>query len=289
MPDYSDISSTALFVAYLRSKSNIPLAPAIFDALKQSHETPHLPDGIIETQLDWLAPIVESRYKSLNRAIVLNDYDSVLELASGYSGRAFELSTTISTYLDSDLCDVVTQKKAIFEQARIAPWPNNVRLLPLNVMTDRLLSAVDAGSIKPARGVAIICEGLFQYFHRDEMRHAALNILEVLLKHGGAWITPDLSTKPQYERYYKFDPNMSSVVQMRSDTTGRNLHDLGFDSVDEIEAFFTGLGFRVKRYPMMLPSADVSSTDAETYSRINEFFGSYLHLWVLSAGHSSRI
>jgi O-methyltransferase involved in polyketide biosynthesis len=279
---YFEISPTALFVAYLRSLSDIPLAREIFDNLKRSHDIPYLPDGISENQLHWLAPIVECRYKSLNKAIRAGNYDSVLELAAGYSARGFELSESVSIYIDSDLPNVVTQKRAILEQSKPPPWPAHVHFQQLNVMSDRLSDAINMVSVVPKRGVAIICEGLFQYLDRAEMRNAALNILEVLVQHGGAWFTPDLSTKEQYERYYKFDPAMSSVVKMRSEATGRNMHEFGFETIAEIVSFFSGLGFRVERTPMLLPPSDISSSDSLTYARVNDFFGPYLNLWRLS-------
>src|SRR5699024_244936 len=90
--------------------------------------------------------------------------------------------------------------------------------------------------------VAIINEGLLRYLTFDEKEIVAQNIFDMLVKHGGIWITSDVTPKKfitsQNEALQDFNKNLSTI------TSRNNLNDR-FENIEHVKEFFGKIGFEV--------------------------------------------
>ncbi|MFY0574938.1 hypothetical protein ACN28S_11705 [Cystobacter fuscus] len=93
--------------------------------------------------------------------------------------------------------------------------------------------------------MAVIHEGLLQYFTRDEKRATAQLIAGILKRHGGVWLTPDFEVSDDGSRERWTHPHFARIFSVIARSTQSNLRDAAFTRVDEVKDFFSKLGFRV--------------------------------------------
>jgi len=84
-----DVSLTARGVAYLRSFSDIRFAKEINDIIEGKTANRIIMGDDFEA-VRPLIPLIELRYKSINRAIEIYGSSQILEIASGFSPRGIE-------------------------------------------------------------------------------------------------------------------------------------------------------------------------------------------------------
>src|SRR5690349_2867145 len=117
----SRISVTAKIAAYYRQFSDITFAAeaakridanGAFEQILRQH-------GLQREQLTFYAPMFEARYKSITELIRKSGASQVLELASGYSLRALDLTRHgAMRYVEADLPEVTATKLALLEDLR---------------------------------------------------------------------------------------------------------------------------------------------------------------------------
>jgi O-methyltransferase involved in polyketide biosynthesis len=109
----------------------------------------------------------------LERAIADGRISQIVEIAAGLSPRGWRFANKHGdklTYVEADLPDMAARKRAILAEAG-AP-PAHHRVVDIDALADegpRSIGAI-AGELDPARGVAIVTEGLLNYFDAPAVR-----------------------------------------------------------------------------------------------------------------------
>jgi len=285
--EHDRISPTAKLVAYWRSFSDIPFSKDIAslfnveEVVKSVFKTP--PNNALD---DLLVPLVEIRYKCIQNLILKRNIKQVLEFASGISLRGLAMTSDKNlTYVETDLPELNEEKieiiKKIRQKYKISE-NNNLFFHAVNIFNkqdiERSLQHFDINS-----NIAIINEGLFQYLNFDEKKQAALNIHEILKRFGGIWVTPDFDTKS--DRINRdidkdhFEPIMKAIAQ----STGRSFLDNSFEDEEDINNFFSNLGFTITKIPQFDNNIKLSTYKNKTLSPALSNMLRSLNLWILRA------
>ena len=109
----------------------------------------------------------------LTRAIAAGEVAQVVEIAAGLSPRGWRFARDHGdaiTYVEADLPDMAARKRAILAEA--GGETTTHRVVEIDALADagpRSLDAI-AASLDPARGTAIITEGLLNYFDAPAVR-----------------------------------------------------------------------------------------------------------------------
>lgn len=233
--EYEEISPTAIVTSYPRIFTDIPYEKDIYKLL-----TEYIGKEIEEVSLNKnLATEIEARYKLTNKLLDKSNIKQVLEIASGYSSRGIIYSQKGYNYIEMDLPKVVDTKKKIVHDLNINNL-DNLKIVGGNAL--RCSDFEKCDSFLNSGEVAIINEGLFRYLTFDEKAAVAKNIYKVLEKHGGIWITCDVTPKKFIQSQNKALPNFNNTL---TKTTNRNNMNDRFDDLNHIKSFFGNLGFDV--------------------------------------------
>jgi O-methyltransferase involved in polyketide biosynthesis len=110
---FEKIIPTAWLVAFRRTFSDIPFSKEIFtelDTLRKTHFL-EITDELLEPKF---SPQFEARHKIIDRLILTQSANQILEIAAGFSGRGMTMSENSSIkYVEFDLPDVIKDKKII--------------------------------------------------------------------------------------------------------------------------------------------------------------------------------
>lgn len=232
---FESVIPTAILTAYPRVLSDIPYAAEVFDELKK--ET--IADNLI---IDKLAPEIEARYKLINKLLKESKINQILELAAGYSTRGIDLAEHDDriSYVEIDLPQVALKKKGVLRS--FTNIPRN-----LHILSGNALSSVDidkSGQFFDANSpVVIINEGLLRYLDFEEKKKVAVNIHALLSKHGGIWITCDVTSK---KFVINQDKNMAGFNKNLSEVSQRNNANWRFENIGHVKKFFGQIGFKVE-------------------------------------------
>ena len=195
--------------------------------------------------------ILEGRYLSTNTAISQLGYGvPILELASGLSTRGLHIGGESSVYLETDLEEILNQKKQITENIRSKEGrknPPNHIFRPLNALDYDSLQSMGKliQKVDPTSPIAIIHEGLFMYFDSTEQEHLRDNIYKFLSEFSptGAWITPDFS--------YRDTNNPSKIIEaIKRRVTKKTGREMNLFSTDlECQDFLDRGGLKISYLP----------------------------------------
>ncbi len=111
----------------------------------------------------------------LERAIADGRISQVIEIAAGLSPRGWRFASrhgAALTYIEADLPDMARRKRGILAEAEGGGEPPHQRVVDLDALAEDGPSSVAAlaATLDPARGVAIITEGLLNYFDAGNVR-----------------------------------------------------------------------------------------------------------------------
>lgn len=231
--NYEEISPTAIVTSYPRIFTDIPYEKEIHNWLSSNvHQDVKLTKE--------LAPEIEARYKLVSKLLDKTKITQVLELAAGYTSRGLNYSKKGYTYIEMDLAEVSNNKKRALDSLE-TDTPENLKLLVGNVLEEEDVLKCEK-YFKEDEPVAVINEGLLRYLTFAEKAEVAKNIHKVLEKHGGVWITSDVTPKKfitsQNAALKDFNKNLNTI-------TSRNNLDDRFDDIEHVKRFYNELGFEV--------------------------------------------
>ncbi len=247
--DYSLISVTAKLAAYYRQFSDIPFAQevakrigaeAAFDQILREH-------GLQRDKLTFYAPMFEARYKSLTQLILKSVASQVLELASGYSLRGLDLTSSHEIrYVETDLPEVVRAKLGLLEDVRqqhgLAQSPRHV-VATADALDLAQVRAV-AGALDRRQPMTVLCEGLLMYLSKQEIEQLATNIHRLLAEFaGGSWITPDFTFRVEAS---DLPPERVRLREAVTGVTQRQIDASAFEDGDELATFLGRVGFNLQ-------------------------------------------
>lgn len=295
--DYSKISITAKLVAYFRKFSDIPFAQDVASYIGaekavmeiagkvQSEDEDASHQKEMTDQGKIFAPLLEARYKSIVQIIQKTGIKQVLELASGFSLRGLAMSQNADiTYVESDLPGINDEKNKLIADLRrrhdLKDFRNHY-VVNANALSRSDLEGA-AARLKHDQPLVVVNEGLIPYLSAVERAVLADNVRHLLRRFaGGAWITPDFTTKqlahadaPEYIKRFR------KAIQ---GATERQLHEEAFDSEESINEFIAEHGFRaVSSYQTDEVANLVSVERLGLKSELVERLKPHMRIWLLS-------
>lgn len=231
--DYEEISPTAIVTSYPRIFTDIPYEKEIYEWLsKNCNEQVALYKN--------MAPEMEARYKLTNKLLDNSGIKQVLELAAGYSSRGLIYSQKGYNYVELDLENICKNKFNLLNDINIK-IPENLKIVSGNALRKSCFEECE-NHFKQNEPIAVINEGLLRYLTFEEKKIVAENIHHLLSKHGGVWITSDVTPKKfiksQDNALQDFNKNVSNI------TSRNNLNDR-FKNIDHIKEFFGNIDFEL--------------------------------------------
>jgi O-methyltransferase involved in polyketide biosynthesis len=237
--DYSSISPSAQSLLLMKGITGIPYAREAAALI------PEAVQGSFDTRSRdirfWVRVChFESRYQSIDQLLGPTGISNVLELSSGYSFRGLDMATKQTVhYIDTDLPDVVAVKQSMLQQLSAGKeLKGTLELEPLNAVDSEAFKAIVDRF--PGGPLAIVNEGLLMYLNREEKQQLCRNIHAALSQKGGCWITADIYIKSpeMVDTMYQGEREKQFFEQ-------HNIEENKFGSMEEAEAFFNEMGFRV--------------------------------------------
>ena len=231
LESYESVSQTAILTSYPRNFTDIPYEKEIYEWLSKNCN-----DEVILNKL--LAPEIEARYKLANKLLNKQNATQVLELAAGYTSRGLTYSQNGYKYVEMDLEEVTNNKKRIISE--LFETNDNLHIVSGNAlnMDDYVKCEEYFNSNKE---LVIINEGLLRYLTFDEKKKVGQNIYDMLKKHGGAWITCDVTPKKFIQKQDEQNPTLND--NLNTVTSRNNLNDR-FEVENHIRDFFGEIGFK---------------------------------------------
>lgn len=230
MDSFESISPTAILTSYPRIFTDIPYEKEIYDWLSKNCN-----DEVKLNKL--LAPEIEARYKLTNKLIKKLGIFQVLELAAGYSSRGLIYSQKGYKYVEMDLEEVSNNKKRLISE--LFEMNDNLKIVNGNAINYNDYVKCD-NYFDDNKKLAIINEGLLRYLTFDEKRIVGENIYKLLKKHGGVWITCDVTPKRFIQKQDAQNPTINNDIN--TVTSRNNLNDR-FENENHIREFFEKIGF----------------------------------------------
>ena len=230
LESFESISPTAILTSYPRIFTDIPYEKEIYEWLSKNCD-----DEVKLNKL--LAPEIEARYKLTDKIMEQLNISQVLELAAGYSSRGLIYSKNGYKYVEMDLEEVSNNKKRLINE--LFKMNDNLKIVSGNALNYDDYVKCDK-YFDSNKELAIINEGLLRYLTFEEKRIVGENIYKLLKKHGGVWITCDVTPKRFIQKQDEQNPNLNSDIN--TVTSRNNLSDR-FEDENHIRKFFREIGF----------------------------------------------
>ena len=193
----------------------------------------------------------------LEAAIESGAVSQVIEIASGLSPRGWDFARRHGdriTYVEADLPDMAAHKRELLKRADLASA--NHRVVELDALAESGPGSLAhlADSLDPAQGVAIITEGLLNYFSTDTVRGMWQRFAATLRRFPNGLYLSDLHLAADNRGI-----GVAAFMRLLS-TFVRGSVYLHFDSAQEASHAWIGAGFAqgVARIPDAVRSADGS-------------------------------
>ena len=228
---------------------------------------------------------IEARYAAVSRLLKESGYQSMLDIASGYTPRALMCQKEGIGYVGFDVPAVVDRMAPLAEQLM------DTATHPVYVSGD----ATNAASLKTAADLLkgelfITCEGLLIYLNKSELEQMIQGIRQVLLEHGGAWYSSDMEVL--YDQFSAVAINKPDVLErwnkvvntMKEDSTV-NFFAEEFQTLEEKIAFFEERGLHVERVPFYTEDTRLNilyGFDLDGQTRMKQLMQSF-YIWKMTA------
>jgi O-methyltransferase involved in polyketide biosynthesis len=185
----------------------------------------------------------EARYHTINRLLADLAIKNILELSSGFSFRGLDLiSRNEIHFIDTDLSEVIEKKKELIDEltAGAPSKPGKLELVPVNALNkEQLIETVGRFSTGP---VIIVNEGLLIYLGPEEKKSLCSSIRQILLEHGGYWITADV-----YKKNDAIAQNFRREDKLQELFDQHRIEENKFESFEQAEEFFRVNGLIVDK------------------------------------------
>ncbi len=261
--DFRQVSATALVPAFARGEcAEIPWAREMVAVLsaRGAKLSDAGSDGWAEEAVRRNARFFQARFLAVTNVVEEKGAAQVLELAAGLSPRGMDLAQRGVVYVEADLADSIAMKREIVT-AILGSVPEGLHLRAANVI-DRVQLLDCCSVFDRKRPVAVTTEGLLRYLTFEEKTELAANVLEILRRFGGWWITTDIHVKSLFTR------QSATHREGEKQRLGRSLDANYFDDLEHARRFFEGCGFVVESRRLLdcVPGwGSVSGEMAESY------------------------
>jgi len=261
MKSHEKISGTAETIAFVRgSRKGLALSPVesiaqqiskICNAEEATKRFYQRPDFEVDLErMKKLRPWSLLRLEAIREAVKRSGVENVFELASGFSpagyATVFDLPVRHINYLETDLPDTIERKRKIIEEMQRPYGPiDSLMHEPVNALDGPQMLEVARKHFKKGP-VAIVHEGLLQYFEVEEKFQIARNIRKVLEEFGGVWITTDIVLRRHLKKEFERSPYMRRIHEIMTENTGRDMVECGFNSYQDAKNIIKLAGFKVE-------------------------------------------
>ena len=214
--------------------------------------------------------VLETRYRMMGALAGDSGLRVLVDLPCGYTPRAVETAERGMKYIGLDLPAVISEMNGIIPPLVSREKRSLVRFSAVDATNGRSLEAALA-DVK--ENVCISTEGLLMYFSDAEVRAFLGNIKNLLVTHGGCWITADPEIMPEHIRILKAirpgvpERGTHHVLQEKADVSGpENALLVRFGHEDEdigkVSAILSGLGLKSERIRIAGCLADTKAFSA---------------------------
>jgi len=250
--NYENIAPTAWRIAYFRTLTDIKYADAILDELNKmvSLSDPVQIEYMESAKTSILAPQFEARYKLINKLVSQHQTNQILEIAAGLTPRGLEMIEKNSDlqFVELDLPHMAEYKrdmlKSISAKNKIK-LPDNLHVVDGDALDeDSLFKATKCFRNAP---ISIINEGLLRYLSFGQKEIVSKNILALLKKFGGTWITSDITLKKVLSCEQERADNRRRVLALSGIDVEKNC----FESEQAAREFFENNGFNVESHSFL--------------------------------------
>ena len=221
----------------------------IQNSQKENGQKLLMPESEVKALMAGTSLALEARYEALSCYVQKENCKALLDVACGYTPRSLYCDRAGIDYVGVDVPVVVEELLGFASQAGIG------NAHPAYVGGD----ATNAASLMAAAGflkgkLLISCEGLTQYLSADEFTQFIGGIREILIRHGGAWVTSDFGV--DYEAYATANMVSPDAVRLynearRQATSASNIYNEGvaFWDAGKKQAFLEAHGMIVEKLP----------------------------------------
>ena len=226
---------------------------------KDNGGKPSMPEAELKAILTGNAAAIEARYEALSRYLHKGGYTKLFDIACGYTPRSIYCAKSDIDYVGVDV-PVVAEK---LEQLAVKIGLSQKH--PTYIGAD----ATNAASLSAAANllhgpVLISCEGLTQYLSADEFEQFLGGVREILVQHGGTWVTSDMGVN--YEAFSTACMSSPDAVEMyrsakKAAMSSSNVYGDGvaFWNAGRKQAFIETRGFRVEKTPFYDEEEDLAT------------------------------
>ena len=210
--------------------------------------------------------VPEFRFELMNRIIDSTGADNVLDMPCGYTVRGMRFAHSGRPYIGADLPAAIVDIDAAVRHLLTEEEQEYVRYIPVDATNQGSLEEAVAGI---EGSVCITTEGLLSYLTDSETEAVFDSIRQVLLKHGGCWVTPDREFREYIGCVFKAVVNGDSELEHRVAETraaigkkaDSSLQSSSFfsSSLEESIAWAEARGFEIERIPMSENMPDLVS------------------------------
>ena len=202
--------------------------------------------------------MLELRYHMANREIALAGGRNVLDLACGYTPRGRYLLDKGYRYVGGDLPAVAEVMDRLNEKL----MNGRGTYLPVDVTNS---SSVLAAADEMDGPVTVTSEGVMVYLTLPEKKAMWRSIRDVLVRHGGVWITTDFEVGVSFkvvasallgDRFMDALRKNKKEFDRQSDASTRSL------PLDEAERLLKEEGLVVEKHPFWSPDLHLTQVDA---------------------------
>lgn len=281
------VSQTALHHMAWRSYYGIPYAEEMARLTRAREETDEKFGLAVARDI---IPTMEARYKggqaAMEEFIKEHPNAQVLELAAGFSLHGLTLAQKHPgiNYYETDYSpEIAAQKQQLVEQGLLSGQLPN--------LTFARADALDLASLEkalenadPKRPLLIYCEGLITYLNDEEKQNLIENIITLLKRFGGKFITPDPGfSRERQRKLAETVPAFRPVAKNAEDKAGREYKDNGFESEAIADEFFNKNTLDIQKFPQPvdLNSFKACGVNDEMARQLVENIKAHGKVWML--------
>jgi O-methyltransferase involved in polyketide biosynthesis len=249
---YESIGPTAWRISYFRTLTDIKYAKEIFDELNTvvAPSDPVQIEYMESAKTSILAPQFEARYKLINRLLRKHQTNQILEIASGLTPRGLEMTEENPDlqYVEFDLPYMAEYKREMLKSLSAKDkikTQDNLYIVDGDALDEEsLFKATKYFGNGP---ISVVNEGLLRYLNFDQKEIVSKNILMLLKKFGGTWITSDITLKKVLSCEQERVDNRRRVLALSGIDVEKNC----FDSEQAAHDFFEKNGFNVESHSFL--------------------------------------
>lgn len=216
---------------------------------KENGQKLPMPESEVKALMAGTTLAVEARYEALSRYMQKENCKSLLDIACGYTPRALYCEKAGIDYVGVDVPVVAEELLGFASKAGIGT------VHPAYVGGDATNAASLLAASDLLKGQLLIsCEGLTQYLSADEFAQFIGGIREILIQHGGAWVTSDFGV--DYEAFATANMVSPDAVRLynearRQATSASNIYNEGvaYWETEKKQAFLESHGMIVEKLP----------------------------------------